>query len=94
VNNKIEAEAILLVDLAVKINKSLAIEKLNTTKSKVLHAYGNKKANRKISMFAYRKLISENRANKMGVAICKVNPAYTSQIGKIKYMKRFGISIY
>jgi IS605 OrfB family transposase len=67
----IEAEAILVVDLAVKLNKPIVIEKLNTTKSKVSHAYGNKKANKKMSMFAYRKLISaiKKRANKMGVAV-------------------------
>ncbi|ENQ3106065.1 transposase [Bacillus cereus] len=49
-----------------------------------------------MSMFAYKKLISamKSRAEKMGVAVFEVNSAYTSQIGKIKYMKRFGISIH
>ena len=36
----------------------------------------------------------KSRAEKMGVAVFEVNPAYTSQIGKMKYMKRFGISIH
>jgi IS605 OrfB family transposase len=83
----IEAEAIRLVDLVVKLNKSIVFEKLNTTKSKVSYAYGNKKANKKMSMFAYDRLISaiKNRANKMGVL------AYTS---KINCIKRFGISIH
>ncbi|MGM0902532.1 MAG: IS200/IS605 family accessory protein TnpB-related protein [Bacillota bacterium] len=51
-------------------------------------AYGNKKANRKMSMFAYEKLISaiKSRAEKMGVAVFDINPAYTSQIGKMKYI--------
>ena len=44
----IEAEAIALVNLAVKINKPLVLEKLNTTKSKVANPYGNRKANRKM----------------------------------------------
>ncbi|WP_226670617.1 IS200/IS605 family accessory protein TnpB-related protein [Metabacillus litoralis] len=92
----IEAEAIRLVDLAVRLNKPIALEKLDTTKSKVSNPYGNKKANKKMSMFAYDKLLSAiiNRADKMGVSVFEVNPAYTSQIGKIKYMKRFGISIH
>ena len=49
-----------------------------------------------MSMFAYNKMISaiKSRAKKMGIAVFEVNPAYTSQIGKIKYMKRFGISIH
>ena len=96
ITKTIEAEAIALVDLAVKLHKPLALEKLNTTKSKVSHAYGNKKANRKMSMFAYHKFIFaiKNRAEKMGIVVFEVNPAYTSQIGKFKYMKRLGISIH
>ena len=92
----IEAEAIELVDLAVRENKPLAIEKLDTTTSKVSNRYGNKKANFKMSMFAYNKMSTaiQSRAEKMGVAVFEVNPAYTSQIGKMKYMKRFGISIH
>jgi IS605 OrfB family transposase len=92
----IEAEAIRLVDLALKLNKPIGIEKLDTTKSKVSNPYGNKKANRKMSAFAYAKMITaiKNRADKMGVAVFEVNPAYTSQIAKMKYMKRLGISIH
>ncbi|MGE7183846.1 IS200/IS605 family accessory protein TnpB-related protein [Peribacillus sp. NPDC006672] len=92
----IEAEAIQLVELAARYHKPIALEKLNTTKSKASNPYGNKKANRKMSMFAYNQLISaiKNRAEKMGVTVFDVNPAFTSQIGKIKYMKRLGISIH
>ena len=77
-------------------DKPIAIEKLDTTTSKVSNRYGNKKANFKMSMFAYNKMISaiKSRAEKMGIAVFEVNPAYTSQIGKMKYMKRFGISIH
>ena len=92
----IEAEAIELVHSAVREKKPIAIERLDTTQSKVSNRYGNKKANFKRSLFAYDKMITAitSRAEKMGVAIFEVNPAYTSQIGKIKYMKRFGISIH
>ncbi|WP_157273191.1 IS200/IS605 family accessory protein TnpB-related protein, partial [Neobacillus bataviensis] len=89
----IEAEAIEVVNAAYRENKPIALEKLDTTKSKVSSAYGNKKANMMMSMFAYNKMISaiKSRAEKMGVEVFEVNPAYTSQIGKMKYMKRFGI---
>ncbi|RTR27907.1 transposase [Robertmurraya yapensis] len=92
----IENKAVVIVDLAMKLNKPIALEKLNTTQSKVSHPYGNRKANKAMSQFAYNKMISaiKNRAEKMGVAVFDVNPAYTSQIGKIKYMKRLGISIH
>ncbi|MFD1038209.1 IS200/IS605 family accessory protein TnpB-related protein, partial [Virgibacillus byunsanensis] len=92
----IEAETIALVDMAVREKKPLVLEKLDTTKSKVSHAYGNKKANRRMTVFAYDKFNSaiKNRAEKMRIHVYEVNPAYTSQIGKMKYMKRFGISIH
>jgi IS605 OrfB family transposase len=92
----IEEQVIEIANIALKENKPIALEKLNTTTSKVSNPYGNKKANRKMSMFAYQKMITaiKARAEKMGVAVFDVNPAYTSQIGKIKYMKRFGISIH
>lgn len=49
-----------------------------------------------MSQFAYNCMITaiKSRADKMGVEVYEVNPAYTSQIGKIKYMKRLGISIH
>ena len=92
----IEAEAIELVNIAHRSNKPIVIEKLNTTNSKLSNSYGNKKANFKLSMFAYNKMNSaiKSRAEKKGIAVFEVNPAYTSQIGKMKYMKRFGISIH
>lgn len=92
----IETEVIELVNTALRANKPLVIENLDTTSSKVSNAYGNKKANFKFNLFAYNKMITaiKSRAEKMGVAVIEVNPAYTSQMGKMKYMKRFGISIH
>ncbi|MDU9693376.1 IS200/IS605 family accessory protein TnpB-related protein [Priestia aryabhattai] len=92
----LEAEAIALVDLAVRKNKPIVMEDIDTTLSKTGDAYGNKKANRLKSVFAYRKMAQaiESRAQKMGVAVMVVNPAYTSITGKLKYMRKFGISIH
>ncbi|WP_235607988.1 IS200/IS605 family accessory protein TnpB-related protein, partial [Bacillus cereus] len=92
----IEAEAIRLVDLALQYNKPIVMEKLDTTQSKTGDRYGSKKANRMKSMFAYQKMTSSimNRADKMGVAAFQVNPAYTSISGKMKYMRKLGISIH
>ncbi|MGI0531998.1 IS200/IS605 family accessory protein TnpB-related protein [Bacillus pfraonensis] len=92
----IEVEAIRLVDLADRYNKPIVIEKLDTTQSKTGNRYGNKHVNRMKSMFAYEKMTSAilNRADKRGVAVFQVNPAYTSISGKMKYMRKFGISIH
>ncbi|PHB17417.1 transposase [Bacillus pseudomycoides] len=92
----IEVEAIRLVDLAERYNKPIVIENLDTTQSKTGDRYGNKRANRMKSMFAYEKMTSAilRRADKRDVAVFQVNPAYTSIAGKMKYMRKFGISIH
>jgi IS605 OrfB family transposase len=92
----IEIEAVELVNIALRANKPIVVEKLDTTKSKVTNTYGSKKASLMMSIFAYNKMISaiKARAEKMGIAVFEINPAYTSQIGKMKYMKGFGISIH
>ncbi|PEB62688.1 transposase [Priestia megaterium] len=92
----LEAEAIALVDLAIRKNKPIVMEDINTTLSKTGDAYGNKKANRLKSVFAYRKMAQaiKSRAQKLAVAVLVVNPAYTSIMGKLKYMRKFGISIH
>ena len=91
-----EAEVIALVNLAAHKNKPIVMEDIDTTLSKTGDAYGNKKANRVKSIFAYRKMSQAiiSRANKMGVDVIQVNPAYTSISGKMKYMRKFGISIH
>jgi IS605 OrfB family transposase len=96
ITKRLEAEAIALVDIAVRKKKPIVLEKLDTTLSKTGNQYGNKKANRMKSMFAYRKMIQviKSRADKIGVAVIEVNPAFTSVSGKMKYMRKFGISIH
>ena len=92
----IEELAIQVIDIANDKKKPIVLEKLNTSKSKSKLTYGNKKANRKITQFAYKKIIDSiySRAHKIGVAVFSVNPAYTSQIGKFKHMKPKGLSIH
>lgn len=78
------------------LNKPLAIENLNTTDSKSKLRYGNKRKNKILSDFAYIKITNmiESRAYKDSIAIFKRNPAFTSQIGKLKYMKMKGTSVH
>ena len=79
-----------------KLNKPLAIEDLDTEDSKAKLRYGNKTKNQILSQFAYSKITNmiEARAYKNSIAVFKRNPAFTSQIGKLKYMKMKGISIH
>ncbi len=76
--------------------KPLVMEDIDTTISKHGMKYGNAKGNRHASIFAYRKMESciENQSYRRSFGVIKINPAYTSQIGKILYMRRLGISIH
>ena len=92
----IEEQAKIAVGYAFDNNKPIGLEKLNTTLSKSGKKYNNKKNNLSLSMFAYKKLTSaiKSRAEKMGVEVYEVNPAYTSISARFKYMKKYKCSIH
>jgi IS605 OrfB family transposase len=92
----LEQVAIDIVSIARIKKKPIVIEDLDTTDSKFRLKYGSKKRNRKITLFAYRTLTNAiiARADKKGVAVFKVKPAYTSVAGKLKYMASRGIPIH
>ena len=87
--------AIDILKIAIQKNKPIVQEDLKITIGR-LGSYESKKANFKKNIFAYRKLSDSitSRANKDKVDIIKVNPAFTSIIGKIKYMRKYGLSIH
>lgn len=76
--------------------KPLIMEDIDTTISKHGMKYGNAKGNQHASVFAYKKMTAclENQSYERDFGIIKINPAYTSQIGKILYMRKLGISIH
>ncbi len=78
-------------------NKPLVIEDLDFQKKKAsLREKTTPSRARLLSSFAYRSFIShlKSRASKKGVLIEQVNPAYTSLIGRIKFARRYGLSIH
>lgn len=79
---------------AVSVKKPIAMEDIEHLDKCLL--YGNKKANRKVSEFAYAKMtqLAEHKGQKYKLEVRKVNPAYTSQIGKLKFMRQLGLSIH
>ena len=83
-----------LVEYAKKTKKPLVIEKLDFQKKK-LSSQTTKQA-RLLSSFAYGGFFSflKSRAYKQGIAVHQVNPAYTSVIGRVKFAKRYGLSIH
>lgn len=106
-NSTIRKEDILksvkqIITYALEVRKPIVIERLDFTRKKALlkeeeNIFNNsaaKKKNRILSSFAYRLMIDTLKkiAYRNGIAVYEVNPAYTSQIGYIKYAKKYGIS--
>ncbi len=91
-----------IIKYALEVKKPIVIEKLDFKRKKALlkeeeNIFNNDAAktnNRILSSFAYRLMIEKIKilAYRNGIAVYEVNPAYTSQIGYIKYAKKYGIS--
>ena len=79
---------------AKKTAKPIVMERLEDIKQKPM--YQHKKLNEVLSSFAYTKvtMLAESKSNKYSIGLVKVNPAFTSQIGKFKYMRHYGISVH
>ena len=91
----IEKAAKELVQYAVSYGKPIAVEDLNIATN--IKGYNdNTKRNRKLSQFAKTKMIESvlSRAAKDGVDVYFVKPAYTSFIGKIKFMPYYKKNIH
>ena len=73
--------------IAAAKHKVLCVEKLDTTKSKDKSTYRNKNINRIFHNFAYSKYnqFVDYAGVKYNLEVVKVNPAYTSLIGEVKY---------
>ena len=105
-NKTLRKEAILeavktVVKYAIETKKPIVIEKLDFKRKKALMNEENtlfgsaaKRKNRILSSFAYSMMIEtiKQQAYRNGVAVYEVNPAFTSQIGWLKYAKQYGIS--
>ncbi|MDQ0360030.1 IS200/IS605 family accessory protein TnpB-related protein [Breznakia pachnodae] len=85
-----------VINICKQHQKTLIIENLNFTYKKQQMKYNKKRVNEVLSNFAYMKIVEtiESRAYKDAVAVERVNPAYTSKIGKEKYQQSKGLSTH
>jgi len=79
-----------IVEWAKNKSKGIVIEKLKlskATKENTVKFFRRRKFRRLLNSFTRRKLIQAiiSRANKEGVEVKEVNPAYTSKLGLLKY---------
>ncbi len=83
-----------IVQIAEAHGCAIAIEALDFTKKKAKMSEESKAYNEMLSNLAtglFRECL-ESRCKRYGVQIIKVNPAFTSVIGMIKFMARYGLT--
>jgi len=87
----------VIVERSKKTLKPIVIEDLDFSQKKsVLKENSSNRHARMLSSFAYNKFrqFIEARAFKHGVRLYKVNPAFTSVIGRVKYASRYGLTVH
>ncbi len=77
---------------ALATKKPIVIEKLDFCEKKKQFKLG-RKYRRMLSGFAYAKFFEllKARCLKLGIRVIEVSPKYSSQIGVVKYMRRYGM---
>ena len=83
-----------IVYLALKYKCPIVIEKLDFSIKKTQMKERGRKYSRMLSNFAYGKFIDflSQKTEDRGIELIKVNPAYSSSIGLVKYMRQYGLS--
>ena len=99
--NTNQAEALIgdavasVVEYARGDGKPLVIEKLDFRQKKAVLEGESRKYSRMLSSFAYGKVKAYfvSRGYRQGVEVHQVNPAYSSVVGRVKFMERYGLTV-
>ena len=85
-----------VVRYAREVGKPMVIEKLDFRRKKAGLEGQSRKYSRMLSSFSYGKVKAYfiSRGYRQGVEVHQVNPAYSSVIGRVKFMERYGLSVH
>ena len=85
-----------VVEYAREAGKPIVIEKLDFRQKKVALDGHSRKYSRMLSSFSYGKIKAcfLSRGYREGVEVHQVNPAFSSVIGRVKFMERYGLSVH
>ena len=97
-----QAEALIgdavagVVEYAKEVGKPIVIEKLDFRQKKAALEGESRRYSRMLSSFSYGKIKAYflSRGYREGVEVNQVNPAYSSVIGRVKFMERYGLSVH
>ena len=85
-----------VVQYAREVGKPIVIEKLDFRQKKAALEGESRKYSRMLSSFSYGKIKAYfiSRGYREGVEVIQVNPAYSSVIGRVKFMERYGLTVH
>ena len=85
-----------VVAYAREAGKPIVLEKLDFRQKRTVLEGESPRYSRMLSSFSYRKVkaYSLSRGNRQGVEVHQVNPAFSSVIGRVKFMERCGLSVH
>ena len=97
-----QAEALIgdavtrVVEYARQARKPLVIERLDFQRKKAALEGESRGRSRMLSSLSYGKTKAYllSRGYRQGVEVYQVNPAYSSVIGRVKFMERYGLSVH
>ena len=97
-----QAEALIgdavasVVQYAKEVGKPIVIEKLDFRQKKMALAVEPRRYSRMLSSFSYGKIKAYfiYRGYRQGGEVIQVNPAYSSVIGRVKFMERYGLTVH
>ena len=97
-----QAEALIgdsvagVVEHARQAGKPIVIERLDFKQKKAALEGASRRYSRMLSSFSYGKIKAYfiSRGHRNGVEVFQVNPAYSSVIGRVKFMERYGLSVH
>ena len=97
-----QAEALIgdavasVVQYACEVGKPIGIGRLDFRQKKAALEGESRKYSRMLSSFSYGKIKAYfiSRGYREGVEIHQVNPAFSSVIGRVKFMERYGFSVH
>ena len=85
-----------VVEYARNAGKPIVIEELDFRQKKAALEGESRRYSRMLSSFSYGKVKAYfiSRGYREGVEVHQVNPAYSSVIGRVKFMERYGLSVH
>ena len=97
-----QAEALIgdtvasVVEYARGAGKPIVIERLDFRQKKAVLEGESRKYSRMLTSFAYGKIKAYflSRGYREGVEIIEVNPAYSSVVGRVEFMERYGLTVH